>query len=125
MKPAIVFGLIGLGAVLFALSLFWTQIFTGRSTWTPDKAQQWAEVKDRLHNLSFVVNSPEPPRRHTSREEAQAEYDKVKAMAVRLRSEFENAYHAPRAAATALKWTGVGFFVLGIVANYAIKNRDD
>lgn len=125
MKSAVVFGLVGVGALMFALSLFWTSIFTGRSTWTPDKAEQWSEVKDRLHNLSFIVNSPQPPRRHASREEAQAEYDKVKAMADQLRAEFEGAYHGPRNTATALKWTGVGFFVMGVVANFVMKNPDE
>ena len=63
MKSGIVSGLVGVGVLLFVLSLVWTQIFTGESSWTPEKAEQWAEVKDRLHNLSFIVNSPEPPRR--------------------------------------------------------------
>ncbi|TWT72699.1 hypothetical protein Pla123a_39980 [Posidoniimonas polymericola] len=123
MKSAIVGILVGIGVVLFVLSLVWTQIFTGESRWTPEKADQWAEVKDRLHNLSFIVNSPEPPRRHASREEAQAEYDKVKAMANQLRSEFENAYDGPRTTATVLKWSGVGVLVLGIGLQFAWKDQ--
>lgn len=123
MKSGIVSGLVGVGVLLVVLSLVWTQIFTGESSWTPEKAEQWAEVKDRLHNLSFIVNSPEPPRRHASMEEAKAEYDKVKEMANQLRSEFENAYDGPRTTATILKWSGVSVLLVGIGLQFAWKEQ--
>jgi hypothetical protein len=125
MKSVLLIGAL-LGLVLYVLSFFWTQLFPGTSTWTPEKAEQWATVKDRLHNLSFIVNAPpgsEPPRRHPNYEAAKEEYDKVKAVAQQLQAEFESAYNAPRTTSTVLKWSGVGLFVVGAVGWYVMNQR--
>ncbi len=61
MKLAIVFGLIGVGALLLLLSGVWTTIFSGKSAWTPEKAARASDVKSRLYNLAFVVNAPGRP----------------------------------------------------------------
>ncbi|TWT87261.1 hypothetical protein Mal64_27990 [Pseudobythopirellula maris] len=121
MKLPLVLSAIGLGFVLFVLSLCWTQIFTGASQWTPEKAELWAKTKDRLHNLSFVVNSPKPPRRHADLDAAREEYDRVKAASTKLQAEFESAYNGPRTTATVLKWAGIACFGLGIVGHYTLK----
>ena len=123
MKSAIVFGAVGLGFLLLLLSLVWPQLFPGSSSWTPEKAEQWAKVKDRLHNLSFVVNAPPGAqvRGRQDLESARAEYDKIKEASVKLQAEFESAYDSPRTTATVLKWTGIGFCALGVVGWYATK----
>lgn len=125
MKLAIAYGVLAVGLTLFILSQFWVQMFPGTSTWTPERAEEWAQVKDRLHNLSFVVHdtSGEPPRRHPNKEAAKAEYDKVKARANELRTMFETAYDAPRTTATVLKWTGISLFALGLVGWFAFKEQ--
>lgn len=127
MKSAVAFIPMCVGALLVLVSLFWIQLFPGTSSWTSEKAAQWAEVKDRLHNLSFVVNAPpgsEPPRRHPNREAAQREYDKVKARAKELQAEFKSAYNTPRTTATVLKWSGLSLFILGLVGWLVLKDRD-
>jgi hypothetical protein len=121
-----VFGIVAafLGLVLLVLSTFWVSI--SPSSWTPEKAKQWAATKDRLHNLSFTVNAPpgsEPPRRHGSRDEAKAEYDRVKETATKLQAEFESAYQSPRTMATIMKWSGVGLLAVGAVGAYAAANK--
>ena len=62
MKSAIVFGLIGIGALLLVLSGVWTTIFNGKSTWTPEKSARNSEIKSKLYNLAFVLNAPAVPR---------------------------------------------------------------
>ena len=121
MKSAIVLGVIGVGALLAVLGFAWPSLFPGTTTWTPEKAEQWAEVKDRLHNLSFAVHSEAPPRRHGSREELQAEYQKVKAVATKLQAELDYAMDQPGKTGATLKWTGVAVLAAGIAGHFALQ----
>jgi hypothetical protein len=125
MKHAIGLGMIGLGLLLLVLSGLWTTLFPGTSSWTPAKGERWSEVKDRLHNLSFVVNAP-PGRvsmhRGPDLGEAKQEYDQLRQENDHLRAEFESAYHGPRTAAKVLKWSGISLAVLGLIGWYAANN---
>ena len=123
MKPLAI-SAIALGLLLLGLSQAWTSIYP--SSWTPEKAEQWATTKDRLHNLSFIVNAPEgseAPRRHANREEAKREYDQVKATATKLQAELDGAIDGPKRVATILKWSGVVLLGVGAVGAYAAANK--
>ena len=48
---------IGVGALLAVLGFAWPSLFPGTTTWTPEKAEQWAEVKDRLAVLGLEVRA--------------------------------------------------------------------
>lgn len=125
MKQAAVFGMIGVGLLLVVLSSMWVTLFPGTSSWTEEKASRWAEVKDRLHNLSFIVNAPPGSvRMHGGRDygEVKTEYDQVKAEAEQLRGEFESAYNSPRTTSMILKWTGISLAGIGIVGWLVVKD---
>jgi hypothetical protein len=124
MKLAVVFGMIGLGLLLLVLSGMWVTLFPGTSSWTEEKAARWAEVKDRLHNLSFIVNAPPGNvRLHGGRDygEVKTEYDQIKTEAEQLRGEFESAYNSPRTTSIILKWTGISLAGVGIVGWLAFR----
>jgi hypothetical protein len=124
MKLAVVYGLVVLGLLLLVLSSAWVALFPGTSSWTPEKATRWSEVKDRLHNLSFVVNAPPGHvRLHGGRDygEIKTEYDQTKAEAEILRAEFESAYKNPRTVSTILKWTGISLAGVGLVGWLAVR----
>jgi hypothetical protein len=113
--------------LLIMLSGLWPTLFPGTSRWTPEKAARWAVVKDRLHNLSFVVHAPSGRvnmQRGPDPASAKAEYDTVKKEADELRAEFESAYESPRTASKWLKWSGISLAVVGLIGWYAVKNRD-
>jgi hypothetical protein len=126
MKFAVVFafGLIGVGLLLIVLSGLWPSLFPGTSIWTEDKAARWAEVKDRLHNLSFAVNNPQ--RRvsmHSGPElgTAMQEFEQLKAEGELLKADFERAADRPRIVSKILKWSGISLAVIGIIGWYAVK----
>jgi hypothetical protein len=126
MKLAAAFSLIGLGLLLLALSGLWPKLFPGTSMWTPEKAARWAEIKDRLHNLSFLVNSPRARvsmHRGPELGQAKAEYDRIKQEGEQLRAEFEAAASRPQTVATILKWSGISLAGLGVVGWYVVKNE--
>ena len=125
MKSAVAFGVIGLGLLLLILSGLWTSLFPGTSNWTPEKAARWAVVKDRLHNLSFIVHAPAGRvSMHSGPDlgKAKVEYDSVKKEADQLRAEFDSAYDAPRTTSKILKWSGISLAVVGLIGWYAVKN---
>jgi hypothetical protein len=124
MKFVIVFGAIAIGLLLVVLSGVWPSLFPGTSSWTPEKANRWGKIKDRLHNLSFVVNNPRALSMHGGPElgEAKAEYERIKKEGEQLKAEFESAAARPTTIATSLKWIGISLAAIGIVGWYAIKN---
>lgn len=124
MKLAAMFGMIGVGLLMLVLSSMWVTLFPGTSSWTEEKAARWATVKDRLHNLSFVVNAPPGSvRMHAGRDygDIKTEYDQIKAEAEILRGEFESAYNSPRTTSTILKWAGISLAGVGIVGYLVAK----
>lgn len=124
MKSNLVVAAIVAGLLMVVLSLFWVKLFPGNSSWTPEKAAEWAEVKDRLHNLSFIVNAPpgrEPSRRQMDMAAVRNEYDQVKERSEQLKAEFTSAYDSPRTMSTVLKWTGLAIVAVGVVGGFAIR----
>jgi hypothetical protein len=122
MKVAIVFGMVAIGFLLFALSFAWASMFPGTSRWTAEKAQRSSEIKGKMHNLAFIVNAPNP-KLHAGQDLGQlkAEYEQLRKENEQLNAEFESAYNSPRTTATALKWTGLSLAILGIIGWYAVK----
>jgi hypothetical protein len=122
MKSGIAFGFVAIGFALFALSLAWGSMFPGTSKWTPEKAHRSSEIKDRMHNLAFIVNAPNP-RLHAGEDLGQlkAEYEQLKKENEQLNADFQSAYDAPRTTSKVLKWTGVGLAILGVIGVYATK----
>lgn len=128
MKQLIVFGAIGLGVLLLVLSGVWPSLFPGTSTWTEEKSVRWTQVKDRLHNLGFVVKNPnQRVSMHSGPETgtAKEEYDRLKKESEELKVEFQSAHDRPNTIAKVFKWTGISLAGLGIVGWYAIKNMND
>ncbi len=125
MKLPIVFGMIGVGLLLLVLSGLWVTLFPGNASWNKEKAERWGEVKNRLHNLAFVVNAP-PGRTnmHSGPElgKAKEEYQQLQKENEQLKAEFGSAYDSPRTAATYMKWGGISLAVVGLISWYAVKN---
>lgn len=125
MKSVVVSVCLGIGIVMFVLSMFWVQMFPGKSSWSPEKAELWGKTKDRLHNLSFIVNSNQPSGRVTDIEAARQEYQQVKATHERLKAEFESAYNAPRTTAKVLKWGGLVLSGVGLLIQFGWKQEEN
>lgn len=123
MKSGVVFGLIGIGFLLLILSGFWTTFFPGTSTWTPEKAARWAEVKDRLHNLSFLVNNPKRVSMHSGPDlgKAKEEFEKLNAEGDKLKAEFNTAHDRPETMSKILKWAGIVLAAVGVCGWYAVN----
>jgi len=125
MKSAIAIGLIGVGILLLVLCSLWVKMFPGTSAWTAEKSEQWSEVKDRLHNLAYVVNNPSGRvNMHSGRDrgDARAEFDKLKKESDQYAAEFQSAHDRPRTAAAVLKWVGIASAGLGIVGWLILKD---
>jgi hypothetical protein len=122
MKFAIAYGLVGLGALLLILSGVWTTIFNGKSTWTPEKAARSSEIKARLHNLAFTVNSPTPSlQRGEDLGKLKAEYEQLRKENDELNADFKSAAEAPKSASQIMKWSGISLAAIGLVGWYAAK----
>lgn len=125
MKSAIVFGMIGVGLLMVALSGVWTSLFGSSSAWTDEKAKHWTSVKERMSALSLVANAPPGQRKmHGGSDPIQAkeEFEKLKAENEQLAAEFTGTYNAPRTASKFLKWGGISLAVVGLIGWYAVKN---
>jgi hypothetical protein len=123
MKSGIVFALIGLGFLLLMLSGFWTTLFTGTSTWTPEKAARQEEIHRQLHNLAFVVGGTQASSMHQGPERGKAkqQYDQLKKEADSLAAELDSARNTPQTVAKILKWSGISLAILGIIGWYAVN----
>lgn len=122
MKSAIAMGTIALGFLLLVTSGLWTSLFPATSSWTTEKAQRAAQVKDRLSNLGPVVNSPRP-RMHGGADPAQLkiEYDSLVRENETLNAEFQSAAHRPNTISNILKWTGISLAGIGIAGWFAVR----
>ena len=122
MRSAVVSGIIGLGIFLFLLSALWSTIFPPTARWTDAKANRFAEVKAKLHNLSFVVNVPKPNlQRGQDLGVLKAEYEQLKKENAELDAEYTSAADTPKTVARFLKWTGLSLALVGIIGWYAIS----
>jgi hypothetical protein len=122
MKSAVVSGIIVLGVFLFLLSAAWTTIFPPTSRWTDEKANRFAAVKAKLHNLSFVVNAPTPNlQRGQDIGQLKLEYEQLKKENEVLDAEYTSAADTPKTVARFLKWSGLSIAAVGIIGWYAVN----
>jgi hypothetical protein len=122
----IVAGLIGLGILLLFASVIWVSWFSGGSGFTLEKADRWNEVKNRIHNLSFILNAPPGTMKmHKGPDlgQAKAEYEELKKESEQLEMDYSGAYESPKTTAKALRWTGLSLAVIGVIGWYAINQK--
>lgn len=125
MKSTIALGVLALGFLLLILSGAWTSLFPGTSTWTPEKAARHSQIKDRLHNLGYVVDTAaRQVNVHSGSDPGPAieEYRRLKKEFDRLSAEFQFAHDRRNTVSTILKWTGLSLAGLGIIGWYVVKN---
>jgi hypothetical protein len=122
MKSNIVFGLIGVGFLLFALSALWSTLFPASARWTPEKAKRSAEVKVKLHNMSFIVNAPTTSM-HSGPDlgKLRAEYEELRKENDQLNADFTSAAETPQTISKFLKWTGLAIALVGLIGYYAVS----
>jgi len=121
---SIAFGILGLGLLMLLLSGIWVSMFSGQSSFTKEKAARWGDIKQRMHNLAFVVNAPPGSvKMHSGPDpgQAKAEYEKLKVEDAQLAAEFSGVYDTPRTMATFFKWGGLSLTALGLIAWYAVN----
>jgi hypothetical protein len=124
MKQTVVFSLIAIGLLLLVVGSIWKGMFTGATSWTPEKDDRWSEVKKRLHVLRFTVGSAEAnPSMHGGPDlaKAKAELHALKEESDRLTAEFDGIRERPNSVAKILKWTGISLTVVGLIGWYAVK----
>lgn len=120
----IAFGLLGIGFALLLLSGLWASLFPGTATWTPEKADQWAKIQTRIHNLAPLVNNPSMPlSMHTGTDlgPLRQEYDQLRKESDVFKTEFESAHDRPLMMARILKWSGISLAVIGVIGLYALN----
>jgi hypothetical protein len=124
MKSAIVFGAIGTGFALLALSFMWTTFFPPTQRWTAEKATRMSEVKSRLSNIAPVLNSP--ARMHAGQDIGQlkAESIELEKEFQALKADFESATDKPKTVASIFKWAGIAVAAVGIVGWYAVNQSN-
>jgi preprotein translocase subunit Sss1 len=124
MKSSAALGAVALGFLLLVGGGVWTKLFPGTSSWTPEKAARWSEVKDRVYTLSFVVHGK--PRMHAGRDSASVkqEYDALLKENEQLKAEFESVATRPNTISKVLKWAGISLAVIGVIGWYAVKNTE-
>lgn len=122
MKSSVVLGAICLGFVLVATSFLWSTLFPAKSSWTPEKAERWSEVKSRLYDLGFLMNTK--VRMHGGPDPAtlRAEYEELEKENQVLAAEFSSISNRPHKVASVLKWSGIALAVVGIIGWYAVKD---
>ena len=122
MKSVVVSGIIGLGIILFLLSGLWTTMFPPTARWTDEKSKRSTEVKTRLYNLSFVVNSPRPNlQRGQDLGQLKAEYEQLQKENEGLIADFNSATETPKSVSRFLRWSGISLAVIGVIGWYAIN----
>jgi hypothetical protein len=121
MKSAVL-GAILLGFALILVSVVWSTLFPPTRSWTPEKASRLSEVKAKINELSFAINSPKN-RIYNGRDPAavKAEYDKLNAEFEELKSAFESAAVTPNSVSAVLKWAGIALAVVGVVGYFAVN----
>jgi hypothetical protein len=121
MKPALVFGAIGLGFALLVISALWTTFFPPTQRWTPEKAERMSHVKERLSNLGPVLNSP--ARMHAGQDlgALKAESVELEKEFQSLKADFESATESPKTIAGTLRWIGIAIAAVGIIGWYAVN----
>jgi hypothetical protein len=121
MKSSVLLVAICLGFVLLASSFLWTTLFSAKSSWTPEKAERWSQVKSRLYDLGFLMNTK--VRMHAGPDPAtlRTEYEELEKENQLLAAEFSSVSSRPHKIANLLKWSGIALAVVGIIGWYAVK----
>ncbi len=123
MKSTIVIGTIGLGLALFIISALWARLFPPTQSWTQEKAQRMSEVKARLNNLSFMINSPKNFHSGPDIGTLKAESDSLLKEFEQLKTDFESATERPQTVASILRWTGLVLAAVGAIGWYAVNQE--
>jgi hypothetical protein len=123
----VAFGIMGLGFLMLLASVVWVSMFSTASAFSKEKAERWGEVKDKLHNLAFIVNAP--PRTikmHKGQDIGQlkVEYEALKKEDEQLKAEFSGVYDSPRTTSKVLRWGGISLAVIGLVGWYAVNQSN-
>jgi hypothetical protein len=122
MKVFTIFGAIGLGFVLLLASVAWSKLFPATSSWSPEKAARWIEVKNRIYDLSFTIHGRSRPHGGPDPATAKQEYEELQKENEQLTADFESAASRPNTISSILKWSGVSLAALGIIGWYALKD---
>jgi hypothetical protein len=126
MKSSLALGILTFGIVLLVLGGVWAGLFPGTSTWTPEKSARHSEIKDRLHNLGYIVDSASrQPGMHRGSDPGPAieEYKRLKKEFDDLNSQLQSVQITPNRVASILKWSGLSLAAVGVVGWYVAKNE--
>jgi hypothetical protein len=125
MKLGIALGAVAIGFLLLIMSGLWSTMFPPENRWTPEKSKRSTEVKERLHNLSFIVNAPRP-KLHSGQDigPLKLEYEELKKEVEQLNADFNSATQTPNTVSRYLKWSGISLAAIGIIAWYAVKQTE-
>jgi hypothetical protein len=115
MKAATI-GVLVIGLLFVGLSGLWSSLFPATRAWTPEKSQRLGQVKDRMTNISFIINNPNYNRDKTS---LNNELEKLTKEDEELTAEFNSATARPNTVSKFLKWAGISMALVGIVGWYA------
>ncbi len=128
MKSAIVFGMIGLGALLLVLSAAWSSLQPGTSSWTNEKDQELSKASDAMHLLTAKIASAEsrPTNMHGGLDLPKAKADLAVLVEEnkRLMGEFKGIQSKPNTIAWFMKWSGISLAILGIIGWYAVNQSN-
>ena len=127
MKSAVVFGMIGFGALLLLLSAVWSSLQPGTSAWTNEKDRQLSEVSDKMHILTAKIASAEGrPTMHGGPDlaKAKAELAVLVEENTKLMNEFKGIQSSPNTIAWFMKWSGISLAILGIIGWYAVNQSN-
>lgn len=96
-----------LGLLLTVVSLILPSLDDGSRAWSNDKAQQYQQTAERIHQLSGSPSGAPDAAQRLALREAQDEHD-------RLDQERRQAIDSAAWRATALRWSGVALILLGL-----------
>jgi hypothetical protein len=117
-----VLGVIVLGFLLVGLSGLWGVLFPPTNGWTPEKDARSTEVKQKIYNMAFALNSPQPNLQHgQDLGQMKAEYEQLKKENVQLDSEYHSAADTPKTVAKVLRWAGLSLALVGVIGWYAVN----
>jgi len=125
MKSAVVLGTIVVGFVFLFLSFAWGSLFPATSSWTPEKGARMSEIKARLNELSFKLDTPNAKIfKGTDPAALKKEYADLNAEFDQLKTDFESAAVTPKTTSSVLKWSGIALAAVGIIGWYAVSQSN-
>jgi len=109
-------GILVIGLLFVGLSGVWSSLFPATRSWTPEKSQRLGQVKDRITNISFIINNPNNTKDTSA---LKSELEKLTQEDQQLSAEFNSAASRPNTVSKFLKWTGISLAIVGIFGWYA------